>query len=145
MIDDRKQLQLLVGVVVAVIVIGVLFAIGVAVDDEGENMWIPLTAVIVVATAVVMVLVARKRLKEMRQGIPSDDERSMALKMRAGYLAFFVSMYLCLALGWVFGVLLEDTSAKLPGTGTVMFALVAMMGVIYFVVWAVVSRGTGMP
>ncbi len=145
MIDDRKQLQLLVGVVVAVVVIGAVFAIGVAFDDEAENIWIPLTAVIVVAIAVVMILVSRKRLQEMKQGIPSDDERSMALKMRAGYLSFFVSMYLCLALGWVFGVLLEDTTAKVPGTGTVMFALVAMMGVIYAVVWTVVSRGTGTP
>jgi ABC-type sugar transport system permease subunit len=101
--------------------------------------------VIVVAIAVMAAFVARKRRKEMRQGIPSEDERSTALKMRAGYLSFFVSMYLCLALGWIFGVLLEDTTTKVPSTGTVMFIMVAAMGVIYGIVWIGVSRGTGMP
>jgi len=145
MIDERKKFQLLIGVATSVVVIGMLFAIGLTADDEPDNLWAILTAVIVVSIAVTAALVARKRRKEMRQGIPSDDERSTALKMRAGYLSFFVSMYLCLALGWIFGVLLEDTTAKVPSTGTVMFILVAAMGVIYAIVWTVMSRGTGMP
>ncbi|HUV61239.1 MAG TPA: hypothetical protein VMW71_03615 [Thermoplasmata archaeon] len=145
MIDERKKFQLLIGVATSVVVIGMLFAIGLTADDEPDNLWAILTAVIVVSIAVTAALVARKRRKEMRQGIPSDDERSTALKMRAGYLSFFVSMYLCLALGWIFGVLLEDTTAKVPSTGTVMFILFAAMGVIYAIVWTVMSRGTGMP
>jgi membrane protein DedA with SNARE-associated domain len=145
MIDERRKFQLLVGVAATVVVIGVMFAIGLAADDEADNPWAILTAVIVVAIAVMAAFVARKRRKEMRQGIPSEDERSTALKMRAGYLSFFVSMYLCLALGWIFGVLLEDTTTKVPSTGTVMFIMVAAMGVIYGIVWIGVSRGTGMP
>jgi membrane protein DedA with SNARE-associated domain len=144
-IDERKKFKLLIGVATAVVVIGMVFAIGLVADDEVDNLWAILTAVVVVAIAVMAALVARKRRQEMRQGIPSEDEMSTALKTRAGYISFFVSMYLCLALGWVFGVLLEDTTAKVPSTGTMMFILVAAMGIIYAVTWTVVSRGTGTP
>lgn len=143
--NEKTRFRLFVGILAAVIIFGVLFVVGAAVVADTDNLWIVSPAVILVAIAVAATLVARKRLKEMKSGIPSEDERLTALKMRAGYLSFFISLYLCLALGWVFGVLLEDTTTDLPSTGTVMFILVAAMGTIYIVTWTVVSRGKGMP
>jgi len=145
MIDEKKRFRRMVGVLAAVIVVGVLFVAGSAVAKDTDNWAMVLSAVILVSIALVAVLLARKRLNEMRQGIPSEDERSTAVKMRAGYLSFFVSMYLCLALGWIFGVFLEDTTAEVPSTGVVMFVLVAVMGSIYLVVWTAMSRGKGIP
>jgi hypothetical protein len=37
MIDERRKFQLLVGVAATVVVIGVMFAIGLAADDEADN------------------------------------------------------------------------------------------------------------
>jgi len=145
MIDEKKRFRRMVGVLAAVIVVGVLFIAGSAVAEDTDNWAMVLSAVILVSIALVAVLLAKKRLNEMKQGIPSEDERSTAIKMRAGYLSFFVSMYLCLALGWIFGVFLEDTTAKVPSTGVVMFTLVAAMGSVYLVVWLAISRGKGIP
>lgn len=134
-----------IGIIVSIIVIGLLFVAGAANSEDADNWAVIASAVIVGSIALVASLVARKRLKEMKSGFPSEDERSVAIKMRAGYLSFFVSMYLCMALGWIFSAFLEDTTMALPSLGTVMFILVAAMGTTYIVVWAAISRGKGMP
>jgi len=145
MMDERNRFRLFIGIIISIIVIGVLFVAGAANSEDSDNWSVIASAVIVGSIALVASLVARKRLKEMKSGFPSEDERSTALKMRAGYLSFFVSMYLCMALGWIFGVFLEDTTMDLPSVGTVMFLLVAAMGTTYIVVWTAISRGKGTP
>ncbi|MGB2581819.1 MAG: DUF2178 domain-containing protein [Thermoplasmata archaeon] len=142
--DKRMRFRAFVGILVAVIIVGVLFVEGSAFAADTENWAVVASAVILVAIALAAALVARKRLKETKSGIPSEDERSTALKMRAGYLSFFVSMYLCMALGWIFLVLLEDTTTDFPPVGELMFILVAAMGTTYLVIWTAVSRGKGM-
>jgi hypothetical protein len=145
MMDERNRFRLFIGIIVSIIVIGLLFVAGAANSEDADNWAVIASAVIVGSIALVASLVARKRLKEMKSGFPSEDERSAAIKMRAGYLSFFVSMYLCMALGWIFSAFLEDTTMALPSLGTVMFILVAAMGTTYIVVWAAISRGKGMP
>jgi len=145
MMDERNRFRLFIGIIVSIIVIGVLFVAGAANTEDSDNWAVIASAVIVGSIALVASLVARKILKEMKSGFPSEDERSTALKMRAGYLTFFVSMYLCMALGWIFGVFLEGTTMDLPSIGTVMFILAAVMGTTYLVVWTAISRGKGTP
>ena len=145
MMDERNRFRLFIGIIVSVIVIGVLFVAGATNSEDSDKWSVIASAVIVGSIALVASLVARKRLKEMKSGFPSEDERSTALKMRAGYLSFFVSMYICMALGWIFGAFLEDTTMDLPSVGTVMFILVAVMGTTYIVVWTAISRGKGTP
>lgn len=145
MMEERNMFRLLIGIVVSVVVIGVLFVVGTANDSDEANWWAFAVAAIVAAIALAAALVAVRRRREMRLGIPSEDERSTAIKMRAGYLSFFISMYLCLGLGWVFGVFMDGQTIEFPAVGELMFILVAVMGTIYLVTWAAVSRGKGMP
>ncbi len=145
MMDERNRFRLFIGIIVSIIVIGVLFVAGSANSEDSDKWSVIASAVIVGSIALVASLAARKRLKEMKSGFPSEDERSTALKMRAGYLSFFVSMYICMALGWIFGVFLDDTTMDLPSVGTVMFILVAVMGTAYIVIWTAISRGKGTP
>ncbi len=145
MLGEKNRFRLFIGIVASVIVIGVLFVVG-ATNSEGTDNWALIaTAVIVGSIAVAASLVARKRLKEMKRGFPSEDEMSTAVKTRAGYLSFFVSMYLCLAIGWIYGVFLEDKKIEFPTVGELMFILVAVMGITYMVIWTAISRGKGAP
>jgi len=98
-----------------------------------------------VSMALVAILVARKRQKELKSGFPHEDERSRALNMRAGYLAFWVSMYFCLALGWIIGAFVDESTTGFLSVGEMMFVLVAAMGIFYIAMWAVLSRGKGAP
>ena len=143
--NEKQKFRLFVVILAAVVIGGAFFVVGVVVNEDVDGWWIFSPLFLLVAIAIAAVLVARKRLQEMKRGIPSEDERSTALKMRAGHISFFASMYLCLALGWIFGLILEDSTTELPSTGTMMFVLVAAMGVIYIVTMAVMTRGKGMP
>jgi len=143
--DEKSRFRLFIGIVVSIVVIGVLFVAGAAREENEVNWAVIASAVIVGAIALVAALVARRRLAEMKRGIPSEDERSIAVKMRAGYLSFFISMYLCLGLGWVFGVFMDGQTIDFPTVGEIMFILVAVMGITYIVTWTAVSKGKGVP
>jgi len=144
MIDERKRFRRFAGILAAVIILGVLFVVGSAVTADTDNWAVIASAVILVTIVLIATLVTRKRLKEMKSGFPMEDERSAARKMRVGYLSFFVSVYFCMALGFIFVVFLEDTTG-FPSVGEMIFILVAAMNIIFIVIWAVMSRGKGMP
>ncbi len=142
--DEKKRFRKFVGIVAAVIVLGAVFVVGTVVA-EVDNWYTIASAAILVSIAVVGVIVALRRREVVRSGFPLEDERSRALKMRAGYLALFVSMYFCLALGWIIGAFVEDSGRKFLSVGEMMFVLVAVMGIFYGVILAALSRGTGAP
>ncbi len=142
--DEKKRFRKFVGIVAAVIVLGAVFVVGTVVA-EVDNWYTIASAAILVSIAVVGVIVALRRREVVRSGFPLEDERSRALKMRAGYLALFVSMYFCLALGWIIGAFVEDSGRKFLSVGEMMFVLVAVMGIFYGVILAALSRGKGAP
>ncbi|MDH3364416.1 MAG: hypothetical protein OEM29_00185 [Thermoplasmata archaeon] len=140
--DERKRFRAFVGILAAVIVVGAIFGIGSVVVD-GDSWAIVASIVILVATALVAIVVTRKKLKDLKSGFPSEDERSAAMKMRIGYLAFWVSVYLCFALGWIISLFVEDTSTGFIPLAEMMFVLAGLMCIIFIVIWAVASRGKG--
>jgi len=140
--DEKKRFRKFVGIVAAMIVLGAVFVVGTVVV-EVDNWYTIVSAAILVSIALVAIFVAWKRKEELKSGFPHEDERSRALKMRAGYLALFVSMYFCLALGWIIGAFVEDSEREFLSVGEMMFVLVAVMGILYSVILAALSRGKG--
>jgi hypothetical protein len=142
MMDEKKRFRKFIGILVAMIVLGSVFVVGTVVA-EVDNWYTIASAAILVSIAVVAIFVAWRRREELKCGFPLEDERSRALKMRAGHLALFVSMYFCLALGWIIGAFVEDSGREFLSVGEMMFVLVAVMGIFYAVILAVLSRGKG--
>jgi uncharacterized membrane protein YhaH (DUF805 family) len=138
--DERKRFRAFVVLVTAVVVIGSLFAIQ-AMSSEEDTWAMLVAAVILVTIALVAVVVTRRQLHDLKAGFPKDDEMTRAIKMRAGYLSFWVSMYFCMVLGWVFGIFVDETAKGFLTMGEMMFVLVGVMGVFYIVIWTAVSRG----
>lgn len=96
---------------------------------EGVSLWSMVMFLTVVAIAVVALVLAARVLRDLRSGIPVQDERSRALNAKAGYYSFYLSMYLMLALGVVF-ILLEDRDITLPNS-ELLFIVVVIMGSIH--------------
>lgn len=138
--DEKKRFRAFVVLVTAIVVIGSLFAIQ-AVMSEADTWAAVVSAIILVLIAIMAVVVIRRQLRDLRSGFPSEDERSRALKMRAGYLAFWVSMYFCMVLGWVFGLFVDEPAKDFLTIGEMMFVLAGVMGIFYIVIWTAVSRG----
>jgi uncharacterized membrane protein len=84
-------------------------------------------AVAIIVLAIGMLLQLRRNIKS---GLPMEDERSKRVKAYAGYYTYLVSLYLLLGLMFysllgvdVFGV------PELTVTGTIMLVLIAMLAI----------------
>lgn len=103
-----------------------------------ETTWLVMTAVTVVALGLVALALVIRAVRDTRRGLPLQDERSRALNARASYYALYLSMYMMLALGFVF-VLLEDREMTLPNS-ELLFILAAAMGSIYIMFSTYLNR-----
>jgi len=108
---------------------------------EGVNVWTITMFLTLVAIALVAVVLVMRALRDLRSGLPIQDERSRAQSARAGHHAFYVSMYLTLALAVVF-ILLEDRDVTLPNA-ELLFIVVAMMGTTHIIISTYLARKGG--
>jgi hypothetical protein len=136
--DEKARFRAFVGIVVTVLVLGAFFVIAFA--NAGVDNWATLmSAAIIVSMAVIALIVARKKLKELKSGIPSEDERSRAIRMRAGYLAFYISLYFVFSMSFFHAILEDNQVSSLP-TSEWLMVYVAAMGSIFLVLNAYLMR-----
>jgi drug/metabolite transporter (DMT)-like permease len=136
--DERTKFNRYVAIVVAIVVLGGVFvaASGVA---GGDN-WASIMSVsILVAMALAAIVVGMRWRKELKAGFPRYDERSVALRMRAGYLAFFVSLYFMFGMALLLAVIEEEDIASVPTSEWLMIC-VAVMGIIFLTINAYVGK-----
>ena len=136
--DGKARYWALVVVVVAVLA-GVALYMAATVNVGVESWWTVVSAVILVGLALVAIAVVLKQRKELKSGFPKEDERSRAIRMRAGYLAFFISLYFLLGMGFIHGIL-EDQQMSLLPTSEWLMIYVAVLGSIFLAVHAYLNR-----
>jgi len=136
--EEEARFWRFVGIVVTILVVGALFVI-VSLNASVDNWATLMSAAILVSMAVIALVVARKKRKELRNGIPSEDERSRSIRMRAGYLAFYINLYFILGMSFVHGILEDNQVSSLP-TSEWLMIYVAAMGSIFLVLNAYFSR-----
>lgn len=88
--------------------------------------------ILVVAVGLFALVLALKKDKEEREGIPTDDELSTRMKYKAGYQAYLVSMYM-----WLFIFLFKD---KFPDVETMLGGGIMLSAVIFFITKFYVKR-----
>lgn len=136
--NEEARFRAFVGVVVAVLAIGAVFVVIVA-NTSVDNWATLLSVAILVSLAVIAVFVALKKMKDLKSGIPSEDERSIAIRMRAGYLAFYVSLYFIFGMSF-FHAILEDNQISSIPTSEWLMVYVAAMGSIFLVLNTYLGR-----
>jgi 4-amino-4-deoxy-L-arabinose transferase-like glycosyltransferase len=119
--NERTRISMIVSISAAVLLGMTLLLL-----NADADVWSVIMLVIIVVLAAVALLLAMRARREMRSGFPVRDERSIALTMRAGNMAFYVSMYLFLFMAVVF-VVLEDQGISLSNA-ELLFVVVAIMG-----------------
>jgi uncharacterized membrane protein len=132
--DERTRIWLMMGIS-AVVLLACALAI---VLFEGINAWTLISFAILVIVVIFALYFVTGARRTLRSGYPIEDERSRYLGMRAGYRAFYVSMYLVLALAFVV-MLLEDRGVTLS-CNEMLFVVTAMMGSIYLAFSAYYNR-----
>jgi amino acid transporter len=136
--DDRARFRAFVWMTVTVLVLGTVFVI--AYENVNVDNWATMvSAVIVITMAAIALIVARRKLRELKSGIPSEDERTHTIKMRAGYLAFYISLYFVFGMSF-FHVILEDNQISSLPTSEWLMIYVAAMGSIFLVLNTYLKR-----
>jgi hypothetical protein len=123
--DARTRMRIMVGISTAVLLGSALFVV----LAEGVNAWTVASFTILALVAVLALFYVVRAMGELRSGMPLEDERSRSLNMRAGYHAFYVSMYSLLALAFVASVL-DSQEVVLPAP-EMLFVAVALMGSLH--------------
>ncbi len=136
--DERTRFRRFVAVISVVLVLGALFII-VKITAGIDNEWTIVSAAILLSMALVVIAVTRRGLKDLESGIPIEDERSRTIKIRAGYLAFFTSLFFIMGMGFVHAILEDDQISSLP-TSEWLMIYVGIMGTIYLIILAYMKR-----
>jgi len=131
-VGSKNRLRRFVFVVVTAVVLGVLFLLY-NISTGASISWALVCLLIIVTIGIVGIVTAVIMLRESKRGIPIGDERSKAITMKAGYLAFFISLYFLLITGFIFSSIDEEIVSYFP-TAEWLFFFVAAMGVIFILV-----------
>ena len=138
--DERMRMWVMVGIS-AIVLLAIALAI---VLVEGIPLMMGVMFLTMMAIAMVATALAVRARREMREGFPLQDERSIALGLKAGNRAFYVSMYLFLFMAGAF-VLLEERGVGLSNS-ELLFVVVAIMGSIHIILSTYYGRkGKGAP
>ena len=131
--DDKARIAAIVIISLLVIVTGVLFSLNAFMKgDAAGGIGGGLIAVIVLAFAVSVYIRGNRALKE---GYPLHDERSRQVMQKAQAMAFLVSLYMLLAIGF-----LSDTLITFEDVSQAMGIAVGGMALLFAGFWWYYNR-----
>ena len=115
----------LVGILVLIGVIFYLF--GSANLDLGDTILIIIPIFIVIG---VMIIIWDK-IKNIRAGLPSEDERAKKLNWKAGAYSYFATIWIAVGVMW-YNILAENTSFPILNVGQVIATIILLSAICFF-------------
>lgn len=87
--------------------------------------------ILIIILGIVVLVNAMKKERDLKAGLPADDELSMRIKYKAGYYAYLTSMYM-----WLFIFLLKD---NFPDIETMLGGGILLSGALAVIIKYVVK------
>ena len=110
------------------VLIGVLFYIlGISKLEIGEMFLIILPIILVLGTTVMI----WDKIKNLRAGIPSEDERAKKLNWKAGAYSYFATIWISVGLMW-YNIFAENLALPILNVGQVVAAIILLSGLCFF-------------
>ena len=128
---EKARLTLIAIVSIFVIITGTLFAIK---SFQNKNFSGGILGIIIALIILIFAIIVYKRgNKDLKGGFPLQDERSKKVMQKAMSMAFLVSLYLLLAIGWLSeGVIKFRDVSQATGTAVGGMALLFLIFWIYY-------------
>ena len=127
--DDRKKI--LISLCIGCVALLLLIA-GYLVTGSSSNVFLLLSIMngfLIVALAAVMIFYS---WKAKREGMTTQDEMTRAVNHKAGYYAFYVSMFCAIGI-MLFNIVSYETDSYLMGLDLAIPVLVIVPGLVYLV------------
>ena len=112
-----------------VVLFGVIFYyLGSANLELGDIILIVLPIILVIG---VMVIIWDK-IKNIRAGLPSEDERAKKLNWKAGAYSYFATIWIAVGLMW-YNIFAENLNLHILNVGQVIAAIILLSAICFFV------------
>lgn len=140
--NEQAKLKLKLLVIIfftATMILGVIFY-GIFSSFAGEYLESIVVLIISVSMMIIGVWIFRKESKNVKAGLPLEDERSKQIKQQAAAYSYYVSIYYLLGLMWY--NILAHNFLSLPrmDTGAALGVGIGGIIILFFVIWLIVSK-----
>ena len=138
--QNKLRLKLSVIIVITVtMILGVIFY-GMYSSFADEYVQSIVVLIISVAMMIIAIWIFRKESKNVKAGLPLEDERSKQIKQKAAAYSYYASIYYLLGLMWY--NIIAQNFLSLPRMDTEAALGVGIGGIIilFFVIWLIVSK-----
>lgn len=140
--NEQSKLKLKLSVIIlltATMILGVIFY-GMYSSFAEEYVQSIIVLIISIAMMIIAVWIFRRESKNVKAGLPLEDERSKLIKQKAAAYSYYVSLYYLLGLMWY--NIIAQNFLSLPRMDTEAALGVGIGGIIilFFVIWLIVSK-----
>lgn len=139
MSKDKTRL-ILITILTATVLIGVILYILTMTDKEKESPGSILSLSIPLILVIFMVFFIFRRYKDIKNGMPFEDERSKQVMTRAAATSFYVSLYWLLAISWFEPFFAKMWSVEKLDASLTTGGGITGMAVCFFVLWIYYDR-----
>ena len=140
--NDKAKLKLMKIVGGIFILAIIMFLVYVFVFEISAGTYSPallITLAPAAAIIAVMVIMISKRSRDVKSGLPVQDEMTQRLKERAGYMAYSITLYFILVLMWV-NFLIEDIETINIEPRFIIYGTMFFMVAVFGFSWLIIKR-----
>jgi hypothetical protein len=125
---EKYNIIILTLVGILVLIGAIFYFLGSANLDLGDIILIVIPIFLVIA---VMVIIWDK-IKNIRAGLPSEDERAKKLNWKAGAYSYFATIWIAVGIMW-YNIFAENTSFPILNVGQVIAAIILLSAICFFI------------
>ena len=140
--DDRVKLKLMKIIGGIFILAIIMFLVYVFVSEISAGTYSPSLLITLAPAAIiiaVLIIMISKRSRDVKKGLPVQDEMTQRLKERAGYIAYSITLYFILVLMWV-NFLTDDMEAINLEPRFIIFGTLFFMLGVFSISWFMLKR-----
>jgi hypothetical protein len=126
---DRISVLLGAGIAVLVIVMIIFYLLGAKSIELSDILMIIIPIILVIGAIVLL----RDRIKNIRAGLPSADERAKKLHWKAGAYTYYATIWIALGTMWYNIIFAENLGFPELDAGQVVAVIVLVSAIIWFV------------
>ena len=126
----KEKISVILGAIIGItVLLGVVFYISEIQKVELYDLILIIIPIILVLGAIFLL---RDKIKNIKAGLPSEDERAKKLQWKAGAYTYFATIWIAIGIMW-YNIFAENSSLNELNAGQVIAAIILLSAVCFFI------------
>jgi len=126
----KEKISVILGAIIGItVLLGVVFYINAIQKVELYDLFLIIIPIILVLGAIFLL---RDKIKNIKAGLPSEDERAKKLQWKAGAYTYYATIWIAIGIMW-YNIFAENSSLIELNAGQVIAAIVLLSAVCFFI------------